>query len=498
MSGPAQSAKDRAARDQAAKDRAAKDQARIEAPKLVPFGKYLLVERVAVGGMAEVWLSKVVGDGAVSDLLAVKRILQNLSEDAAFVRMFVDEARIAGALDHPGIVAMHELGRIEGSFYIAMDYVWGKDLLAILRRAKDVSRVIPPVVSAYVGARLCDALHYAHTKLDKNGQPLGLVHRDISPQNVLVSFDGRVKLIDFGIAKAASRSTQTQAGTLKGKVGYMSPEQVRGLPIDARSDQFALGTCLYELLTGRPLFMRGNSHDAMTRVRDADVPELLDRAPFCPPALAEIVMRALSKDRDARYASTYEMRTALLVVLADMRLTFERTELAEWLRDLFKEEFTKERARLDAMDLIGRPAVTEAKKHRNTATDLQIGAVDLFDDDADEPTEVWDSPVLPRMEVREGPYEVFFHREGLVGLGAPPTEMLADGRPPLRATFRPGKADASEAYRPPRTDLGASAPPRPSSPPASRPSSVPPPSRSLASVPRRSDPPPARPEPAGP
>jgi serine/threonine protein kinase len=461
------------------------ERAKQEAPKLVPFGKYLLVERVAVGGMAEVWLSKVVAGEGVSDLLAIKRILPNLSEDAEFVRMFVDEARIAGALDHPGIVAMHELGRIQSSFYIAMDYVWGRDLLAILRRAKDVSRVIPPVVSAYIGARMCDALHYAHTKLDKNGQPLGLVHRDISPQNVLLSFDGRVKLIDFGIAKATSRSTKTQAGTLKGKVGYMSPEQVRGLPIDARSDQFALGTCLYELLSGRPLFMRGNNLDAMNRVREADVPPLLDRAPFCPPALAEIVMRALSKERDARFASMDEMRTALLVVLADMRISFERTELAEWLRDLFKEEFVKERARLDAMDLIGRPAVTIAKKHRNSATELQIGSVDLFEDDSEEATEVWDSPALPKMETKEGPYEVFFHREGLVGLGAPVAEVLADGRPPLRATFRPGKANAAEAYRPPRTDLASSAPPRPSS--------VPPPSRALASVPRRSEPPPAAP-----
>ncbi len=434
------------------------------APKLIPFGKYLLVERIAVGGMAEVWLAKVVASDQVSDLLAIKRILPQLSADAEFVRMFVDEARIAGALDHPGIVSMHELGRMQSSFYIAMDYVWGRDLLAILRRAKDTSRVIPPVVSAYIGARLCDALHYAHTKLDKNGQPLGLVHRDISPQNVLVSFDGRVKLIDFGIAKASSRSTKTQAGTLKGKVGYMSPEQVRGLPLDARSDQFALGTCLYELLTGRPLFMRGNNLDAMNRVRDADVAPLLERAPFCPPALAEIVMRALSKDREARFASTDEMRTALLVVLADMRISFERTELAEWLRDLFKEDFVKERARLDALDLIGRPAVTEAKKHRNPATELQIGSVDLFDDDSEEATEVWDSPPMPKMEAKEGPYEVFFHREGLVGLGAPASEVLPDGRPPLRATFRPGKANASEAWRPPRTDLGGAAPQRASSP----------------------------------
>jgi eukaryotic-like serine/threonine-protein kinase len=457
-----------------------KEPGKNEAPKLVPFGKYLLVERVAVGGMAEVWLSKVVASDRVSDLLAIKRILPSLSEDAEFVRMFVDEARIAGALDHPGIVAMHELGRIQSSFYIAMDYVWGRDLLAILRRAKDVGRVIPPVVSAYIGARMCDALHYAHTKLDKNGQPLGLVHRDISPQNVLLSFDGRVKLIDFGIAKATSRSSKTQAGTLKGKVGYMSPEQVRGLPIDARSDQFALGTCLYELLSGRPLFMRGNNLEAMNRVRDADVPPLLEKAPFCPAALAEIVMRALSKDREARFASTDEMRTALLVVLADMRISFERTELAEWLRDLFKEEFVRERARLDAMDLIGRPAVTVAKKHRNSATDLQIGSVDLFEDESDEPTEVWESPALPKMEPKEGPYEVFFHREGLVGLGAPPTEVLADGRPPLRATFRPGKGEAAEAYRPPRTDLASAAPPRPQS--------VPPPSRAPGSPPLRSEP----------
>ncbi|GAB4197238.1 MAG: hypothetical protein OHK0013_05200 [Sandaracinaceae bacterium] len=418
-------------------------------PKLVPFGKYLLLERVAVGGMAEVWLAKRMQGEGVSELLAVKRILPNLSADAEFIKMFVDEARIAGQLQHPGIVPMLELGRIGQSFYIAMEYVWGRDLLQILRTVKAAGERIAPAAAAYIGAKVCEALHYAHVKTDKSGKPLELVHRDVSPQNVLVSFDGKVKLIDFGIAKAATRTTQTQAGTLKGKVGYMSPEQVRGQPVDARSDLFAVGTLLYEMLTVRPLFARGNNFEAMNRVREADVPPLLERAPDCPPTLAAIVMRALAKEPVDRYASAQEMQRALALFLADHASAFERYDLATWLRRIYADEFAREKARLDALDSIGRPAVAAvAKRHTNPVTSLEIASVSIFDAaDDEEATQVAHHPPPVRVPELEAPSEVFFHRDEVVPIGAPNPDGHVQR--PLKGLFRPGKADAVEAYRAP-------------------------------------------------
>lgn len=460
------------------------------APKLVPFGKYLLLERVAVGGMAEVWLAKRVQGEGVSELVAIKRILPTFSADAEFIKMFVDEARIAGQLQHPGIVPMQELGRIGQSFYIAMEYVWGRDLLQVLRTVKAAGERISPATAAYVGARLCEALHYAHVKTDKSGKPLELVHRDVSPQNVLISFDGKVKLIDFGIAKATSRTTQTQAGTLKGKVGYMSPEQVRGVPVDARSDLFAVGTLLYEMLTVRPLFARGNNLEAMNRVRDADVPPLGDRAPDCPPALAAIVMRALSKEPDQRFATAQDMQRELTVFLAEHASSFERFELATWLRRLYEDDFVREKARLDALDSIGRPAVAPvSKRHANPVTSLEIASVSIFDaaDDDDETQIAEHAPVhVPLPREPEGPSEVFFHRDEIVQVGeANPEGHVAR---PLKAVFRPGKANAVEAFRPPLVARDEPLPPPtpPSSPrgtlapPPGAPSAVPSPAERAA------------------
>jgi serine/threonine protein kinase len=432
------------------------------APKLVPFGKYLLLERVAVGGMAEVWLAKRVEGEGVSELLAVKRILPNLSADGEFIKMFVDEARIAGQLQHPGIVPMQELGRIGQTFYIAMEYVWGRDLLQILRTVKQEGQKIPFAAATYVAARVCEALHYAHVKVDKHGKPLELVHRDVSPQNVIVSFDGKVKLIDFGIAKAASRTTKTQAGTLKGKVGYMSPEQVRGLPVDGRSDLFAVGTLLYEMLTVRPLFARGNNFEAMNRVRDADVPPIASRVPDIPPQLAQIVTKALSREPGDRYATAQDMQKALTVFLAQHVSSFERFDLATWLRRVYEDEFTREKARLDALDSVGRPAISPVtKKHANPITSLEIATTSLFDAaDDEDATQVADHAPHHPIKLLDGPSEVFFHRDEVVQVGEGNPEGHAAR--PLKALFRPGKPDAVEAYRPPlvgRDDRPASSPP---------------------------------------
>lgn len=328
--------------------------------QIAPFGKYLLLEQMAVGGMAEVWLAKRVTEEGVSELLALKRVLPRLAEDAAFIRMFIDEARIAGQLHHPGIVPMHELGRIGDSYYIAMEYVWGRDVFQLMRRLKRLGRQAPFPLVAYIGSKLCEALHYAHTRQDKQGRALDLVHRDVSPQNVLIGFDGHVRLIDFGIAKANARSTQTQAGAIKGKVGYMSPEALRGMPLDARSDVFGVGTLLYELLTLSPLFARENVLDAMQRVRDARVPPLSATCPECPPELAEIILRALALKAADRFQSAEAMQHALEDFLpAEVRAP--AGSLAILLKELFEVEHTEERTRLAKLHAVGRAVMSPAE-----------------------------------------------------------------------------------------------------------------------------------------
>ena len=337
--------------------------------QIAPFGKYLLLEQMAVGGMAEVWLAKRVTEEGVStgltdsphgELLALKRVLPRLAEDAAFIRMFIDEARIAGQLHHPGIVPMHELGRIGDSYYIAMEYVWGRDVFQLMRRLKKLGRQAPFPLVAYIGSKLCEALHYAHTRQDKQGRALDLVHRDVSPQNVLIGFDGHVRLIDFGIAKAASRSTQTQAGSIKGKVGYMSPEATRGQSVDARSDVFGVGTLLYELLTLSPLFARENVVDAMQRVRDARVPPLSATCPECPPELASVILRALALKADDRFQSAEAMQHALEDFLPAAGRA-PAGSLSILLKELFEAEHAEEHTRLAKLNAVGRAVITHAE-----------------------------------------------------------------------------------------------------------------------------------------
>ncbi len=195
---------------------------------LKPFGKYVLLERISVGGMAEVFKAKAFGIEGFEKLVAIKRILPTLAEDGDFIEMFIDEAKICGQLNHVNICQIFELGRVGDSHFIAMEYVWGKDLLQIQNRNRKLRTTMKPVMAAWVGAKMCEGLDYAHRK--KRRRQLNIIHRDISPQNILISYEGEAKIIDFGIAKAATRSSRTQAGVLKGKFGYMSPEQVRGLP----------------------------------------------------------------------------------------------------------------------------------------------------------------------------------------------------------------------------------------------------------------------------
>src|SRR5678815_5856104 len=219
------------------------------------FGPYRLVRQIAVGGMAEIHLAKTAGIAGFEKYVALKMIHPNFAEDEQFIQMLVDEAKIAVQLTHGNIAQTFDLGRVGDTYYITMEYVDGADLYKILRRASEQDREIPLDVCAFIGKEISSALDHAHRKRDHKGKPLGIVHRDVSPQNVLVSYSGEVKLVDFGIAKAASKVRQTAAGVIKGKYYYMSPEQARGGQIDLRSDIFSAGIVLYEMVAGQMLYL---------------------------------------------------------------------------------------------------------------------------------------------------------------------------------------------------------------------------------------------------
>lgn len=312
----------------------------------MPFGKYLLLSRVSVGGMAEVFKAIPEGARRIEEIVAIKRILPNIAEDNEFIGMFIDEARIAGHLNHPNICRIFELGQVGEDLYIAMQFLWGRDLLKVMNRFKKVGEPMPPAMAAFIAAKACAALHYAHTKRDATGNPLNIIHRDVSPQNIIVGYSGQVKLIDFGVARAASQSQKTQAGILKGKFGYMSPEMIRGLPVDHRSDVFAMGICLHEALTGSRLFYGETDFATLEQVRDARVQPPSRKAPGVPRELDEIVLEALARDVENRSPSAEHLQRRLEHFVMTSYPGFGEADIGHVMRQAFGNEVAREKERL--------------------------------------------------------------------------------------------------------------------------------------------------------
>jgi serine/threonine-protein kinase len=275
----------------------------------VPFGNYRLQRRLARGGMAEVFLARHVGVEGFERRVAIKRILPHLSDSDEFRSMFLDEARLAAQLTHPNVVHIYDFGKFDDYYFIAMEYLDGIDLGRIIRQAK--AKPVPFELAARILADVCSGLHYAHHVSDATGKPLEVVHRDVTPQNILVTWDGVVKLVDFGIAKATWQAGRTRPGVVKGKYAYMSPEQVEGRTLDSRSDIFSAGICLFELLTGVPLFRRDNVTEAMKEIRDGKPIQPEQHRPGVPPPMMAILKRALSTLREERYATASEMQMDL-------------------------------------------------------------------------------------------------------------------------------------------------------------------------------------------
>ncbi len=281
------------------------------APPPKSIGRYTILDRLAVGGMAELFKATLSGDHGFEKLVAIKKILPHLAQDRSFVEMFIDEARLTAQLDHRHIVQVFELGTDADTPYIAMQFVDGLDVLALLRECARAQVRLTPDLAALIARDVLDALDYAHHAVDSSGRDLGIIHRDISPGNVLLSWRGDVKLTDFGIARAAERRHKTEAGTLKGKYGYMSPEQVSGGELDFRSDLFSVGILLSEMVMARRLFTSTNDLDILLMVRDARLDRLTKYAAEFPPELRVIVTKALSRRPEDRWQTAGEFRDVL-------------------------------------------------------------------------------------------------------------------------------------------------------------------------------------------
>jgi serine/threonine-protein kinase len=301
-------------------------------------GRFEVVGFLAAGGMAEVFLGRVRGPSGFERPVVLKRVLPHLARQTAFVDMFLDEARIVARIQHPNVVAVNELTRDEGELFMVMEYLEGESVAGLSRRVVARGRKLPPALAAYIVAEACAGLHAAHELVDDDGRSLGVVHRDVSPQNVFVTFAGGVKVLDFGIAKAADRVSRTETGQLKGKLDYMSPEQCRTHDLDRRSDVFSLGVVLYELLTQRRLFKRPTPLATMKAITEEPVlpPSRLEAT--IAKELDAICAKALARDRDARYATCADLRRELMAFVArESGGKLPEEELAALMGELFAD-----------------------------------------------------------------------------------------------------------------------------------------------------------------
>ena len=307
------------------------------------FGRYTLLERLALGGMAEVFRAKIVSSHGFEKAVVVKRLLRHRAVDRALTAMFIEEAKLMAQLTHPKIVQLLDFGEVGDEYFIALELVDGIDTAALLRAAAHRQVRVPLPLAIFIASEVLEALDYAHAATDMDGRPMHLVHRDVSPSNVFISRRGDVKLGDFGVARAGHRGSDDigepwteETGTLQGKCGYMSPEQVVGAPLDGRSDLFAVGVFLAEALMGRRLFSGRNELDVLLMVRDARIERLHRFASDLPPAMMRILRKALEKDPAARYQTGAELRDELGDYLFSRRIRVGPRDLRAFMNDLLQ------------------------------------------------------------------------------------------------------------------------------------------------------------------
>jgi len=368
------------------------------------FGKYDLLALLATGGMAEIWLARVSGMAGFEKLVVIKRLLDKLAVDNEYVEMFLDEARINARLTHSNIVQVLELGQVEGKYFMAMEFVPGLSVSQVGKRATKLLGDVPQEVACGIVAQACSGLHYAHEKTMPDGKPLNIIHRDVSPQNLILTYEGLVKVLDFGIAKADQRESQTRTGLVKGKFSYMSPEQCLGSALDRRSDVFALGIVLFELCTARRLFKRGSTYETYTAITTADVPPPRRLNAKVPEAVEAVILRALARQPADRYPTADAMLDALEEAMRKGNLRGSATDLARFMNETFKAEEAEQRRLIsqaqrgelgvgEAVQVTPVAAAAAAEAASNYTVDNERTSVDLLPPLAEDSGRNWKADV---------------------------------------------------------------------------------------------------------
>lgn len=478
-----------------------------------PNQRYRIVRRLDAGGMAEVFLGRSVSMEGFEKAVAIKRVLPSLSANAKFINMFKDEARLSLYLNHANIVSVFEVGRVDDVHFIVMEYIEGTNLRRLHESQMRSRRPMPISLAVYLGVEVCKGLDYAHTRTDPDGNPLNIVHRDISPPNILLSNEGEVKLTDFGLAKAKSQVELTDPGVVKGKFSYLSPEASWGEEVDLRADIYATGIILWELLTGDRLFLGDTDVQTLEMVRKGDIPSLRERRPDVDEELEAIILRALAKDLPDRYQSAREMGTALSRYLANNGILVTAFDLASYIQGMEDPEASSARTDEVAVDqgieeelnrLIGLDAASESSMKTETAAGtLNPMDWDLGGDDWGAGFDVPDlppaapAPAPPPTPPRPAPPPA-----------RPPAPAASAGPPAPQRTMAMGSIGAAQLAQgaarlsapPPAAPPPAAAPAPAPAMPQPRPAAPGGPARTMAglpSIPMMGAPPAAPPQPGG-
>lgn len=392
------------------------------------FGRYLILDHLVDGGMAKICRARFLGEQA-DKVVAIKMVQPQYSADEAFKTMFMDEIKVTFGLLHPNIIQTYDYGVHKDQLFVAMEYCDGRNLKEYLEKLKERKFVFPVEISTYIISQACQGLYYAHTFRDKlTGEEAHIIHRDISPHNIMLTYDGAIKIIDFGIAKSQKNSEATQAGTIKGKLSYLAPEYLDGMELDPRYDQFAIGITLWEMLCSRKLFKENNDLAVLKKIQECKIPAPSSINPNVPKELDDIVLKALSKDRSKRYENLDQMNRALMKFLYSKYPDFNSTDLSYFAQELFREEIKKDRVKLFEFGKIDiRPYIDELKKElEGKPAQVQVQNAPVSANG------VIDNTPLPK---KEQVLDFGFEEEGTTKKARIKTRTVAKAREPKENSF---------------------------------------------------------------